>query len=1161
MHSPNRAIDPNRSATVSASAGTGKTWLLVSRIIRLLLNGTSPDSILAITFTRKAAAEMQSRLNERLLDLAKCKSAELKTQLDYIDAPTDAATLNHARKLFEKILHCTHPPRITTFHAFCQDLLKRFPFEANVPPGFELVEQTTELEAEAWDSLVSETTQISDGTVAQALEFLFDYGNGLSNTQLALQNFLRHRSDWWAFTLGQKEPVNFAINHLRQQLKIDDDANPCDSFFSSDILQGLDEFSNLLALHPVKANQKFQDTLLHVVELVKHENFIKAFEQLITVFFNADLEPRSRKTTKVQIQKMGESGNSRFLELHEQFCQQISDILDLLAKLNTFKLSCAWFTGGERLLHHYQTIKQEQRLLDFADLEWNAYLLLTEEANASWVQYKLDARINHILIDEFQDTNPTQWQLLIPLLKELAASNADKVRSVFLVGDTKQSIYRFRRAQPKLFDIAQKWLGDNLTAINQTLDKSRRSSLAITNFVNLIFGSGPLKEQIVHFDTHHTHLENYWGRVSVIPLFDNENDSDSEHQPGDDTVYQQTLRNPLVQPRSIIEDERRNREAQFIADEILRLVTQPTILDEGDSARKAGYNDIIILLRHRTHAAYFEHALTKAGIPYTGINKGTLLDTLEIRDIVALLNILVTPFSNLALAQILKSPLFDFCDQDLITLATFQDGHWIKRLQKLAQLNPDNHRLVRAQRLLAHWQELAGKLPVHDLLDRIYCESNLIERYVAAYPEHLQHRVESNLNRFIELALEIDSGRYPSVGRFLFRLQALRASEQDAPDETPAGKSEARVRLLTIHAAKGLEAPIIFLADTSNTASTKDAYQAIVQWSAEAPRPNHFLIATKKSDRDKYVTNLIDNQNAEIRREEANLLYVALTRAKQLLYITGCEPKRGSELGWYGAITSQLQSQTGDIVQQIANNYVVEFGHIPTTDLIDSNQLQATPTTVDPALSRPITTTQFQKSITPSLTVDDPDGIVEKTDTQAMHRKDESLRLRGVAIHKILQLIMEEENKKTIRQHLKHSCSEELTDEQFNHYWAEANKLVNQVELAYAFDTSQYDTAYNEVPLNFQYQDYNVVGIVDRLVVCKDSVYLIDYKTHLTTNQNTQMRLAESYKQQMSLYYQGVKMIWPDKQIYPQILFTLNGKAYDIDVIPTDDATHVPLTD
>ncbi|WP_455222833.1 UvrD-helicase domain-containing protein [Kaarinaea lacus] len=1149
MTTPLTAIDPQHSATVSASAGTGKTWLLVSRILRLLIEGVKPETILAITFTRKAAAEMQSRLSERLLELASCDDTELENLLQYIDAPATTAVRQNARTLYEHLLFDTFPPRITTFHAFCQDILKRFPFEANVPPGFELVENTAELESEAWGLLVSEVTDNPDDETGRALEMLFDYCGGLANTQTALHSFLQHRSDWWAFTREQKDSVHFATAHLKQQLAISDEADPASSFFTPTNLQELGEFAALLTKHPTKENSKHQ-LLLHTINnSVTVQDYSNAFETVVEVFFTQSGKPRSRSSKQVQIKNMGEAGDRRFVELHDLFCQRISHTLDKRARLNTLTLSRAWYIAGNHLLNHYQTLKTERRLLDFADLEWGAYRLLTDESNALWVQYKLDARINHILIDEFQDTNPTQWQLLLPLLEELASTNADRQRSVFLVGDTKQSIYRFRRAQPKLLDIAQDWLCSHLAANKTTLDTSRRSSPAIIDFVNIVFSDGKLRQQIVNFDSHQTVHKQLWGQTEVFPLFTNDSDKLEMENVADRAACSNDLRNPLDTPRIVAEDERRKREAQYIAEKISLLLQDYAVASDTGLSRPLRYDDIIILFRHRTHAAIYEAALMEAGIPYSGIEKGTLLDTLEIRDIVALLETLGAPFSNLALAQTLKSPIFDLTDPDLIALASLKEGQWFTRLFALASQQPNNERVARAARLLERWRTLVGILPVHDLLDKIYSESNLIERYVAAYPPHLQHRVVSNLDRFIEIALEIDSGRYPSITRFLYCLQTLRNSSQDAPDETPAGKSDARVRLMTIHAAKGLEAPVIFLADATNTASPKDAYQAIARWSANEDKPSHFLLAAKKADRDQWTNELLAQQELEAAREDANLLYVALTRARQYLFISGCEHKRRSDHSWYDSIVAALEKHPDDNLHQNNGIYVLRAGKATPVLSRESTSVEQPSIHIDPAMTKPLRIKSPNIIIAPSMIADALHRGNENRDPENTVQIDEDLRQRGVIIHKMLQLLTEIPTSQNPYHIVQHRWGNNVSQRLLDEYWDEARSVTGSTEHEYLFNPTKYDKAYNEVPVSYQFNDENIIGVIDRIVVHRDTVYLIDYKTHFDTNEQHQQSLVQDYQPQMSLYYEGVRRIWPDKNIHPQILFTRNVCSYRVNIL------------
>lgn len=1156
----NEAIDPSVSATVSASAGTGKTWSLVSRIVRLLIDGAEPGNILAITFTRKAAAEMQARLNDRLLELASCTADELKQNLELIGAPVTENTLLEARQLYERILYSIHPPRITTFHAMCQELLKRFPFDSNVPPGFELTEQTSDLQSEAKDLLFNQATLDNNGDIAQALETLFFYCGGLDNTRLVLDNFLNHRSDWWAFTLHQSNPVAFARDQLQTLLGLESFDNPLDSFFTDRLSKELAEFAELLIKNSTPTNQGFYDAIQLILQQIEQQDFARAYSILVPVFLTDKGEGRKRKSSVKQGKLMGETGEQRFLELHEYFVVQITELNDKQARLNNYELSSAWFTAGHQLLEHYQTIKKEQRVLDFADLEWNAFLLLSDENHATWIQYKLDARIDHVLIDEYQDTNPTQWHFLKPLLEEISCSEDDRRRSAFIVGDTKQSIYRFRRAQPRLFEIARQWLNQHMNCVDSSLKLSRRSSPAIINFVNTVFKDGPLREHIIDFEEHSTHLQNMWGKVVVPPLFTNDEADEIELTETGDTAM--AYRNPLLAPLITQEDKRRVNEARFIANEIARLITNRTVIGSSGNERYLNYSDIVILLGQRTHAAIYQKELNASSIPYIGINKGTLLETLEIRDMSALLNILVTPFDNLALAQVLKSPIFDCKEQELIALASLKKGSWFERLQLLAEKNPDTPSITRAVRLLSSWKKDVGILPVHDLLDKIISESNLINRYVAAYPDHLKHSVESNLNRFIELALEIESGRYPSISRFLQRLSSLRDNQKDAPDELPAGKSTDRVRLLTIHAAKGLEAPVIFLADANNTPQNRQAYHAIVDWPADADKPACFLLSPRKEDQSQIVRNIFTAQENDIQREQANLLYVALTRARQLLYVTGSQARKGaSGIKAYDLIRSQLETHS-EVIEATEDGTLVMSSHqMPTVSPAKTENKEQVLIDIDSELAKPFTKPVSALRITPSsLTL--PDDATEKTSRSP--EESETLRQRGIVIHKILQLLTQSKDRENLKLQLGKMYQGTLNEEQLNLYWNEAESLFDSENLGYLFDSAHFEKAMNEVPVQYRYNNHEAFGIIDRLVVSGDKVFIVDYKTARISKEAITEDQSRQYAKQMSVYHHGIQRLWPDKIVRSQILFTYSRAVVDVaplapeELLPEPAATVIP---
>jgi ATP-dependent helicase/nuclease subunit A len=689
----------------------------------------------------------------------------------------------------------------------------------------------------------------------------------------------------------------------------------------------------------------------------------------------------------------------------------------------------------------------------------------------------------------------------------LAAGAGERHRSVFLVGDAKQSIYRFRRADPELFDTAQSWLQRQLGAIDQPLNVSWRSAPAVIDFVNILFGDGPLHARLTHFALHTTHHQDLWGRVEVLPLVEPTPDVERENR--------DTLRNPLIEPRLVVQDQRHREEGRLIADRIRALMEESISIGHEGEARPIQYSDIMILLRQRTHAEKMEQALREAGIPYASASRGTLLDSLEAQDMVALLEWLVAPFDNLALARVLRSPLFDCDHADLITLAREERGNWRDRLIVVGSRQPEHSALRRAHVLLERWREQVGMRPVHDLLDRIFSEGDVLRRYEAAYPAHLRHRAAANLNRFLELALEIDNGRYPSIGHFVARLRSLRQQDQEAPDEGTPTQAEARVRIMTIHASKGLEAPVVFLADTTNAHGAAKANQAIVDWPAAEARPACFLLAGKKDELDPFTRGVLEHHAMAEAREDANLLYVAVTRARQMLFISGCRPSRGQDLGWYGLIAERCDSS-------LDTPPVFESGRRPVAASATAPAKKPAP--IDPRLSHPLAThTQGPIIIAPS-------GEVNAAD------EGEDARTRGIAIHRLLQLLCE--GARNVTQRVGSEMGLEDDDAELSEWFDEAQRVFRNPAFSHFFDPGRYTAAYNEVPIQYAANGRTIHGIIDRLVIDGDTVWLLDYKTHSVTGKSALAPLAERYRAQIAHYVLGVQRLWPQKRVRSGLLFT-----------------------
>lgn len=1112
-------VTPDLNAIVMASAGTGKTWQLVTRLLRLLLNGAAPASILAITFTRKAASEMQTRLLQRLFALARADDAELHQLLREAEAPLDAATVTRARGLYEQLLRAPRTLRTTTFHAFCQEVLRRFPLEADVPPGFELIESSGELTEAAWDALLNELAQEPDGTTAHDMEQLLNRCGGMASLRSALLGFLEHRGDWWSFTEGVEDGIAFAAQRLQEQLQVAPNQDPLVPLFDAGLERRLAEFVALMARHP---GSKHEQQLAHLACARDGQlSLEQRVESLQAALLTKERKPLSRKPSQAQATKMGgEVQQERFLQLAGQLAGALLDTLGQISARDSWQVNRLWYRLGSRLLSHFQRIKGEQRLLDFTDLEWRAYRLLTQAENAHWIQYKLDQRIDHLLVDEFQDTNPTQWRMLLPLLQEMAAGNPERHRSVFLVGDAKQSIYRFRRAEPRLFAEAQGWLEAHMEAQTFPLHSSRRSAPAIIEAVNQIFTHPQFQRALRDFAPHTTHLEGVWGRVTVLPQ------PLPEPAPAD-AAQTLPLRNPLLQPRSEGEEAGALLEGRQIAAAIRQLIDPPTLIGSASQIRPLHYGDIMLLLRSRTRVAHFEAALREAGIPFIGADRGTLLESLEVRDMIALLHTLLTPYNNLTLATVLRSPLFSCSSDELAILAARTGGNWWERL---AQHDDAPPRLQRAAILLRQWHTVAGQLPIHDLLDRIYNEGNVLARYEAAYPDHLRPRVRANLVRFLELALEVDSGRYPSLNHFLARLEQLRESAQDAPDEAPASGAH-RVRIMTIHASKGLESPVVFLADTDSGEGRDQAtFTALVDWPAGEARPESFMLVGRKGERAPLTEQLLEAESEQAHRESANLLYVALTRARQLLYVSGSPPARGNGgESWYGRIRTALDPLAASAAEQ---PIILERGTRPDAATAPLAPPPPPPVPLPAGLSSPVAVAPPPREIAPSRS---------GTNATAPGDGDEDGRIRGIALHRFLQLLGEPTAHPATPLLAQVAAELELApnDPQLRDWYHEAQRVIDHAPFTAIFAPSAETRSYCEVPLLYRLENgMTVHGIVDRLVVGPHEVLLVDYKSHRGAAGDTLAQLADHYREQMRLYVQGASRLWPGRTIRPLLLFT-----------------------
>lgn len=1076
------ALDPNNSVVVEACAGSGKTWLLVSRIVRLLLAGVQPSEILAITFTRKAAQEMQERLHDWLHLLAAKNDDEVREFLQEraIDV-VDDAVLAKARGLYRDFLLSSSSITISTFHGWFMQIIQRAPLNAGVPVGLQLLERTAALREEAWDALADSLHAAPEGELAREMQWLFNE-YGLHNTRSLLENFLNKRAEWWAYTQGQEDAVAWALEELQAELGVDPDDDPYEALLDDELELLVKAFASLLA-SGTEAQAKVAVALDNAM---RAEELSTRYQALFDVLHTKEGEPR--KTLKPGKKQNAE----QYANLIEGVFAVLHGVQDQLTERAALRLNQAGLRCGVEFLGHYQELKQRQQVMDFTDVEYQVARLMKQSDSAEYMQYKLDSRYKQVLLDEFQDTNPLQWQILQAWFEASVA--ADERPKIFIVGDPKQSIYRFRRADSRLFGAVKEFMMNEFSAKYLTQNETRRNAPAVLNVVNGVFESKP--DGFVDFENHLAHHQDLPGYIGVLPLVLFEKEKAAAEQ----EVL--ALRNPLLLARDEADSGARDGEAVQFAAKIAEIVAQWSVLDKDGKPRRANYGDIMVLVRKRTHLRTYEAALRERNIPFLTSRRGGLLDTLEAEDIQALLMFLIAPFADLQLAQVLRSPIFSCSDNDLMQLAAIQNPEekapgWWARLNQVVADDSASAALQRAHTLLQDWLSRADRLPVHDLLDHIYFSADVPHRYAAALPEAMRATVQANLQALLEVALDVDGGRYPSLPRFLAELRELREAENESPDEGKVGEVGNALRIYTVHEAKGLEAPIVWLLDANDTRARNDGYGVLLDWPTNAARPVHFSLYSTQAAHGRTRMPLFEAEENYARREGMNLLYVAITRAKQALLVSGhgknseTEEKKNT-LSWYDRIAQ--------LTPPVDNPLLARAGESAT-----DKQQAAVP--VDAALQRPMPTGQRAASLT-----------LEQRRGTWLHALLQQLAMPGTPAEQAA---------------VQAQCG--IPADEMDALWQQARQLIAQPQLQRFFDAAQHRSAHNEMPY------VNALGElkrIDRLVEFDDEVWVLDYKTGASHD-------PSPYRAQMAEYRGAMQSVYADKTVRCALIFS-DGRLSEV---------------
>lgn len=1061
------AAHPHHSAWVAASAGSGKTKVLTDRVLNLLLEGCPPERILCLTFTKAAAAEMANRVRMRLGEWAILPESELQKSLENLQESTPSLEkIERARTLFSLTLDTPGGLKIQTIHSFCQSLLKRFPFEAGLTPFFEVAGDTDQ------QRLIKKASQkVLENPILQASlhELILRFSE---STLDELNSFiLQSRTSFESCTPQEIDETLQTANVTKEGLL----KSLLRNIPEEDFRKGLP-----LLEQGSSTDQERGKGLAHFLSLSEDEK-IQNYESYLTLFLTQQGEKRARLLT----QKIAIASPS-FKDLLEGEALRLENWMERRNALEISIVSKAFLDYSLAFLEAYESLKKDQSLLDYDDLILKTVSLL-KDPGCHWVLYKLDGGLDHILVDEAQDTNPAQWQVIRAIAEEFYANAATdpRNRTLFIVGDGKQSIYSFQGADPAVFAQMQHDLRTFAQTSGKTwedidLTVSFRSTPEVLSTVDAVFSSSPLSSMPLQ---HLPFRKEAPGHVEIWPLLKDEDEAPLEPwQPA------------LIQCQK---DSPQKRLAVLIAKTI-----QGWLTGFGPLSKPVNPGDILILVRRRT--AFVDtliRALKDHDIPVAGIDRLWLLEGIAVQDLLKIAEFLLLPEDDLSLATVLKGPLFGLSEKDLFTLAYDRDN------------------LPLWQRLQRHKEFEAITSLLNDLLSRVdfltpfALFSTILGPLGGRKKWHgrLGPEVLDSLDEFLNLCLLFQDKKTPSLQGFLHWVsQEVIELKRDLDQSN-------QVRVMTVHGSKGLQAPIVLLPDTTqppHDVPPFEFHEQALLWLPPIAKDIPLTKMLKQSLREK--------QHAEYRR----LLYVALTRAEDALYICGWEA--GHQETWYDLVQKGLQKVGEEI----------EFDFSPYVDLkgtgwrlssmknrnVPSYKAEKSPSFLLPQwLKTPPPLETAPKLLRPS------EGGEEETFGPSAFGTFGTQR--GILIHKLLEILPNVEEGLRERAALRFLEKERIPEDM----GLEMTQSVQRIFKEYPDLFTPHSQG--EVPVMGKLGEALLSGQIDRLIINENHILIVDYKTHTHVPGHLD-DIPKTYLKQMAIYQAALSQIYPHLPISCGLLWT-----------------------
>ncbi|MCW5654687.1 MAG: UvrD-helicase domain-containing protein [Hydrogenophaga sp.] len=884
------ACNPARSVAVEACAGAGKTWMLVSRMLRALLDGCAAQDILAITFTRKAAGEMRERLDAELRRWSQLDDSALAAELRARGLPADMARqrVPQARALQAQVVAQGRPVQVRTFHGWFAALLRGAPLSVlqslQLPLQYELLEDDEKAVSLVWPRFYAALNEApplrQDFMACVALHGRAQMGN-------ALRKALQKRVE---FALADAAGV------------VDTSVEPVAELFPE--FAGTEGEPRQWLVRDARAQTLLREAA-QALAGASAPSFAAKGRELAQALDGGDAAGvlDALLTQKGEPRKFGEkiAGIDSVRTAQDLAQRTVAAQAQHTAWLHHHRM--ARLTRA--LLQSYAQLKRERGWVDMNDVEGAARRLLGDAELSGWLQQRLDARVRHVLIDEFQDTNPLQWQALYGWLSAYAGAGAGEAPGVFLVGDPKQSIYRFRRAEPQVFKAAQAFVVEGLGGALLSCDHTRRCAPAVVVALNSVMSEAVQQGQYSSDFRAHTTESREDGAVLCLPQLARDTREPAAEAADDG------WRDSLLTPRVTPEDSMASREAAQAADWVVGEI----------AAGRVRPDEVMVLSRRRERLTWMFEALRERGVASEQPEKLELGDAPAVQDVVALLDVLVSVGHDLSLARALKSPLFGWHDDDLAQLARLRQQwsparapgsleaparlSWWDVMQRLAGLASadqvsaagDSARAVRitdAAQRLARYREWVWALPPHDALSAIYAQGDVLARFAQAVPAAQRLAVQAQLRDLLSQSLALEGGRFLTPYRLVRALKA--GGIKATPVHTPGA-----VRLLTIHGAKGLEAHTVLMLDTDTGSARPESMGVLVDWPGEDPAPRRFVFLASEKQPPACAADALAIEQQARSLEELNALYVAITRAATRLVISSFQPHQRSAQNttWY----------------------------------------------------------------------------------------------------------------------------------------------------------------------------------------------------------------------------------------------------------------------